>query len=60
MKNKNEKKLKSFTKYCEQHPDERFWQALLNWSKLPYILCSDSPPPGSNVKDTFFWEGKNG
>ena len=29
---KNELKLKSFTKYCKAHPEERFYQALVNWS----------------------------
>ena len=26
--------LKSFTKYCKEHPDERGFQALKNWLEL--------------------------
>ena len=37
---KNIKQLKSFTAYCLSHKDERFWQALRNWSKSNYILKS--------------------
>ncbi|HXE14054.1 MAG TPA: hypothetical protein VN633_18145, partial [Bryobacteraceae bacterium] len=30
---RNSEALANFTKYCEQHPHERFWQALRNWSR---------------------------
>lgn len=29
---KNKKLLNSFVDYCLKHPNERFWQALRNWS----------------------------
>jgi len=37
MKSKNATKLKSFTKFCELHPDFRFWQALRNYEKANKI-----------------------
>lgn len=66
MKNRNEKVLKNFIAYCEQNPDQRFWQALRNWSGKPFILTSKEPPfnfPGDwngipFPQDTFYWEGK--
>ena len=32
------KQLESFIKYCKEHPDERFWQALRNWSEYDFIF----------------------
>ena len=29
---RNSKVLEDFTRYCIEHPEERFWQALRNWS----------------------------
>lgn len=37
---KSSKELKSFTKYCEKHPELRFWQALSNWNDCSYIYTS--------------------
>jgi len=34
MKNKNIEQLNSFTQYCNEHPEMRFWQALRNWNML--------------------------
>lgn len=62
--------LDSFIEYCEAHPQERFWQALRNWSGYPFILASNEPPfnfPGDWKEgkqdlplDTFYWEGRIG
>jgi hypothetical protein len=57
--NKNETMLNDFVAYCEQHPGERFWQALRNWSGQPFILACDDIEGGRTV-DTFYWEGKDG
>lgn len=38
MENKNKEILEAFVKYCEEHPEERFWQALRNWTDVDYIL----------------------
>lgn len=58
MKNKAEQKAKDFLKYVQTHPSERFWQALLNWSKLPYIAISPKPPSdiSKELQDTYFIE----
>ena len=65
---RNSKVLRSFVKYCEKHPDQRFYQALLNWSGLPWIVASSAPADRINAKllktlmrveDTYYWEGKD-
>lgn len=33
------KLLESFIAYCKAHPDERFWQALRNWSGVPFLYA---------------------
>lgn len=61
---KSEKLLESFTKYCEDHPDQRFWQALGNWVGWPFLYVSSLPRdciPGDVMEDcemldTFYWE----
>ena len=70
MKNKDGIKLRSgevlmdFIDYCLEHPQERFWQALRNFANVPFILISDGNIKGDNIiggelKDTFYFEGKN-
>ena len=56
--NKNLKLLTEFAKYCESHPEERFWQALRNWSGSVFILKSRYLPPDNHIQDTFYLEGK--
>lgn len=67
MATRNSELLASFTKYCEEHPDERFWQALRNWSGEAFILAGEYqyrtckiPWNKDKLRDTFYWEGKNG
>ncbi len=55
--NKNKYLLDSFVEYCNEHPDHRFWQALRNWSGNHFIMVKQYCGP---LKDTFYWEGKNG
>jgi len=57
MKTRNSEVLGSFVLYCQEHPKERFWQALRNWSGFAFILASHSGYFHS-LKDTFYWEGK--
>jgi hypothetical protein len=60
MESKNRLTLMSFVNYCAMHPEERFWEALKNWSGEGYILVSNVEPHHSGtVEDTFFREGKN-
>ena len=60
---KNKKLLKSFTAYCNAHPEERFYQALKNWSGWPFIFAgTDKPFPRPKnwecLEDTFYFEEK--
>ena len=57
---RNSKLVKSFVKYCEKNPEMRFWQALLNWSGLPYIAWAKMGEKGLEIGgDTFYWEDMN-
>ena len=55
---KNSRQLASFTEYCREHPEQRFFQALRNWiqethdPKWNWLLVSD----GKETRDTFHWE----
>lgn len=49
--------LADFAKYCETHPNERFWQALRNWSDHSAILVTTDYNSSQTV-DTFYWENK--
>lgn len=63
---RNSKVLEDFTRYCIEHPEERFWQALRNWSGAAGIFFADgeycellSDRTGDGLDDTFYWENKN-
>jgi hypothetical protein len=34
--------LTSFVAYCVEHPHERFWQALRNWSGYTFIFAQQA------------------
>lgn len=58
----NDKLLKSFTSYCKKHPEERFWQALRNWSGADVISYSKLSEKQNELwfhLDTFYWKYKN-
>ena len=61
---RSEEALHSFMRYCFEHPDERFWQALRNWSKYEYILGYDGDLFDLRAQfpmiDTFHLEGLDG
>jgi len=61
MKLHSEKLLTSFIRYCIKHPDERFWQALTNWSGFSFIFGSKSNSfeDYSNLTDVYYMKGKN-
>jgi hypothetical protein len=46
------KTKKAFLKYLKEHPNERFYQAVRNFSPFPFILGSD----GQSTIDTFYEE----
>jgi hypothetical protein len=59
---RNRDLLDDFTDYCRENPEERFWQALRNWSGQAVIWASKtgSDHDRSYPKDTLYWEGRNG
>jgi hypothetical protein len=61
---RNSKVLASLIAYCQQNPNQRFWQALRNWCGMPFVLVSHQGPHDilashcvGVVYDTFYWEG---
>ena len=59
-KEKNFQLAYSFFCYCRTYPEERFWQALRNWSGHNFILVSKNLPPIQlSINDTFYFEGKD-
>ena len=61
MKTRNSEVLEDFVNYCKTHPDQRFWQALRNWSEFDFILGSHEKPfqQPFPFQDTFYFEGKS-
>jgi hypothetical protein len=56
---RNGKVLQSFVTYCMTHPDERFWQALRNWSGAVFIRAWRQTGLEDEGEDTFYWEGRD-
>lgn len=56
---RSEKTKQEFIKYMEDHPQERFWQCVSNFSGYGYIVASDFPPTAEGQIDTFHIEEKN-
>lgn len=57
---RNSKVLRSFVKYAEEHPTERFWQALRNWAgalKI-YFEYENQAVDDEICEDTFYWTGR--
>ena len=52
----NKEVLNSFIKYCKENPNQRFWQALRNWSMFNFIWVSNSRSIDEHdLKDTFYF-----
>lgn len=48
---------KDFLDYCLKHPEQRFWQALRNWSgasSIHFVRVGKQEP-----EDAFYFEGKD-
>jgi hypothetical protein len=58
---KSKKLLDDFTKYCQERPELRFWQALRNWTVYNFIVVTDDIEniSSNTIKDTFYWEEKD-
>ena len=53
---KNSRLLASFTEYCREHPELRFWQALRDWSKFTFIYSAETSVDNPALIDTFYLE----
>lgn len=58
VKSKNRKLLEEFIDYCIEHPEERFWQALRNWSGFNYIYANKDTRINDAGQDTFYFKEK--
>jgi hypothetical protein len=57
---RNSELLEEFTRYCKANPSMRFWQALTNWAKLPYLGWSNKYTCDKcGFTDLWHAEGKN-
>ena len=57
--------LNEFTQYCEENPEQRFWQALRNWSGASSVWrfeCNNHGCEGDceDGQDTFYFTTKDG
>lgn len=57
--NKNDRTLRDFVRYCEEHPQLRFWQALSGWAGVGFIYTSSVLINDYHLFDTFYWTGKD-
>lgn len=61
--NRNSRVLASFVTYAIEHPGQRFYQCLLNWSGRKGILAfveEDSAMDVKYIQDTYEFENKDG
>lgn len=60
----SDKLLADFADFCRCHPNQRFWQALRNWSGQNFILAATHHDHHDHhhdtCRDTFHWRGRDG
>lgn len=55
---RDENAKKAFIQYLEEHPQERLFQSIRNFSGYPFIAAMYRvPTPDQGAFDTFYWEG---
>lgn len=54
MKIRDDRTKQLFIKYLEEHPDERFMQAVRNFIGAPFLTVTGQTP--RDGEDTFYWE----
>lgn len=61
IKNKNMDTLGDFLEFCLQNPEQRFWQALKNFTGVDKICVEkyNKELNDSIYEDTFYWKDKN-
>ena len=64
---RNSMTLAEFVAYCEKHPDQRFWQALTNWSGASHVYLLPSGAwsvymgeviDNAGMVNPYQWEGR--
>lgn len=62
MDAKNQTLKEGLIEYFINNPEQRFWQAIRNYSKYNFVLVSDTLDLDTNefknVEDTFYKEGR--
>lgn len=53
---RSRKTKEAFIDYITTHPDERFWQAIRNFSGYSFVYVSKKLLEGEDLEDTFYWE----
>lgn len=53
---RDEKTKKKFIKYMKDHPDERFWQSIRNFTFYGFVYVSSRLIDEVGLKDTFYIE----
>lgn len=48
----------AFIQYMTEHPDERLFQSIRNFTHQGFIYASDELISHEGLRDTFYWEGK--
>jgi hypothetical protein len=48
----------AFVRYLIDHPEQRLWQAIRNFSRYGFIFASNDITARDRI-DTFYWEGKD-
>ena len=58
--NRNEELINDLATYCKEHPEQRFWQAVRNWSGAYKVILEipDGDYSKSLAQDTFNFEHK--
>jgi hypothetical protein len=55
---RNSELLEQFVRYCSDHPELRFWQALRNWAHVKFVQIVPYTKEERAI-DTFHFEGKD-
>lgn len=59
----NEEVFESFFRFWAEHPGQRFWQTVRNWSGHKFVLVADDIKMTNKedyvgIQDTFYMSGK--
>ena len=55
MPSENKELLDSFVKYCKANPNQRFWQALSNWSPFSFVYGSQKQIENKGLVDLYYF-----